>query len=101
MRIGRQGEAARATHVRPIVSERSATDEADLVVLAMHATMGPGEPVRAESAEESLEKLGRHPDRAPLCYDSNGHGLVPRSNEHGADNLESSSSSSLSSRSAT
>jgi hypothetical protein len=66
MRIGRQGEAARATHVRPVVSERSATDEADLVVLAMQAAMGPREPVGAESAKKSLEKLGGHAGLAPL-----------------------------------
>ena len=67
MRIGRQGEAPRATHGTPVVSERSATDEADLVVLAMHTAVRPGEPVRAKSSNESLEELGRHAGLAPFC----------------------------------
>lgn len=67
MRIGRQGEAARATHRGPVVSEHSTADEADLVVLAMQTAMGPGEPVRAKSSNESLEELGRHAGLAPLC----------------------------------
>lgn len=64
MRIGRQGEAARASHIGPVVSEYSATDEADLVVLAIQTAMGPGEPVRAKSGKQPLEELG-HAGLAP------------------------------------
>jgi hypothetical protein len=64
MRIGRQAEPARAFHVGPIVSEHSATDEADLVILAMQTAMGPGEPVRAKSGKQTLEELG-HAGLAP------------------------------------
>jgi hypothetical protein len=66
MRIGRHSEAARATHVIPVVRKRSTTDEADLVVLAVQTAMGPGEPVRAESDKEALQEIGRHTDLAPL-----------------------------------
>jgi len=66
MRIGRQGDAACTAHVGPVISERSATDEADLVVLPMQTAMGPGEPVRTKSAKNLLQKLGRHTDVAPF-----------------------------------
>jgi hypothetical protein len=64
MRIGREGEAACASHIGPVVSENRATDEADLVVLAMQAAMGPGEPVRAQFGKHTLEELG-HAGLAP------------------------------------
>jgi hypothetical protein len=66
MRIGRQGEAPRTTHAGPVVSESSATNEADLVVLAIQPAMGPGEPMRAKPSNEPLEELGRHASLAPL-----------------------------------
>jgi hypothetical protein len=64
MGSGRQGEAACASHVGPVISEYSAADEADLVVLAMQTAMGPGEAVRAKSGKQTLEELG-HAGLAP------------------------------------
>src|ERR1700752_4121222 len=64
MRIGREGEASCASHIGPVVSEYRATDEADLIVLAMQAAMGPGEPVRAEFGKHTLEEWG-HAGLAP------------------------------------
>jgi hypothetical protein len=70
MRIGRQGEVACASHVGPVISKYSATDEADLVVLAIQTTMGPGEPVRAKSGKQALEELG-HAGLAPSYCETN------------------------------
>ena len=66
MRIGREGEAARATHGGPVIPKCGATDEADLVVLAIETAMGPGEPVRAKCRKKPLEELNRHGGLAPL-----------------------------------
>jgi hypothetical protein len=60
VRIRRQGKAAGTPHGGPVVSKCRATDEADLVVLAVLAAMRPGEPVRAQFPEKLLEELDRH-----------------------------------------
>lgn len=64
VRVLRKNDGAGATHGAPVVSERGAADEANLVVLPMGTAMRPGKTVRAEVLDEPLEETG-HTCRTP------------------------------------
>ena len=64
--IRRGHQLTGAPHRGPVIRVNRSTNKAHLVVLSIRAAMGPGEPVRTESFEESLEELGRHTYRSFL-----------------------------------
>jgi len=62
--LGLQDDGPGAAHGRPVVSEGSAADEADLVVLSVGAAVRPGETVRAKIFNEPPEERC-HASRTP------------------------------------
>jgi hypothetical protein len=62
---------ARATHFAPVILVDSPTTHADLIVLPVNITMGPGELMTTKYFEESLEEFICHD-----CLVTGGDGVV-------------------------